>query len=180
MDCFNWQDYTHEYVALVDSWLDADAVRMTGMDEGFDSFCQYWKKESKPERGEYFWSKLVSENVRPIAVIAYGYYNGTVTIMEIVVDPAVRSQGKGTAVLREFLKNAAVWIAQPINIFHAVIFQGNTASQIAFYKAGFVRDDKDKERWRRAADDSGILFRHTSEDSPDLPPLPIRWLEEAK
>ena len=70
MDRFEWQDYTCEHAALVASWLDADAVRMTGMDEGFDGFYRYWKKESKPERGEYFWSKLVSENGRPIAVIA--------------------------------------------------------------------------------------------------------------
>ncbi len=180
MNHFDWQDYRCEHAALVDSWLDADTVRMTGMDEGFDSFCQYWKKESKPERGEYFWSKLVSENVRPIAVIAYGYYNGTVTVMEIVVDPAVRSQGKGTAVLHEFLKNAAVWIAHPINIFHAVIFQGNTASQIAFYKTGFVLDEKDRERWSKAADDSEILFRYTSEDLPSLHLSAIRWLEPDK
>ena len=177
MDRFSWQDYTHEHAALVDSWFDADAIRKTGMDEGFDSFCRYWENESEPERGECFWSKLVSENGRPIAVIAYGYHDGTVTVMEIVVDPVVRSQGKGTAVLREFLKNADVWISHSINVFEAVIFQGDIASQIVFYKTGFVRDDKDKERWRRAADDSGILFRHTSEDLPSLYSTPIRWLE---
>ena len=62
MNHFEWKDYTKEDTALVASWLNADAVRMTGMDEGFDAFHQYWKNESSPERGEYFSTKLVSEN----------------------------------------------------------------------------------------------------------------------
>ena len=43
MDRFDWQDYTHEHAALVASWLNADTVRTTGLDEGFDAFHQYWK-----------------------------------------------------------------------------------------------------------------------------------------
>ncbi|MBR6427126.1 MAG: N-acetyltransferase [Clostridia bacterium] len=176
MNHFEWQDYTKEDAALVDSWLDADTVRMTGMDEGFDAFHQYWKNESSPERGEYFWSKLVSENGHPFAVISYGYCNGTVTIMEIVVDPAVRGQGKGTAVISEFLNNAAAWIAQPITVFNAVVFQRNTASQIAFYKAGFVLEAKDQERWKRTVNDSEILFRYTKRTLPSFSSTQIRWL----
>ena len=176
MNHFEWKDYTKEDTALVASWLNADAVRMTGMDEGFDAFHQYWKNESSPERGEYFWSKLVSENGHPFAVISYGYCDGTVTIMEIVVDPAVRGQGKGTAVISEFLNNAAAWIAQPITVFNAVVFQRNTASQIAFYKAGFVLEDKDQERWKRPVNDSEILFRYTKRTLPSLPSTQIRWL----
>ncbi len=176
MNHFEWKDYTKKDTALVDSWLDADTVRMTGMDEGFDAFHQYWKHESSPERGEYFWSKLVSENGHPFAVISYGYYNGTVTIMEIVVDPAVRGQGKGTAVINEFLNNAAVWIAQPITVFNAVVFLRNTASQIAFYKAGFVLENKDQERWKRAVNDSEILFRYTKRTLPPFSSTQIRWL----
>lgn len=45
-----WQDYTKEYAALVNSWLDADTVRLTGLDEGFEAFYQYWQKESDPVR----------------------------------------------------------------------------------------------------------------------------------
>ncbi len=176
MNHFEWKDYTKKDTVLVDSWLDADTVRMTGMDEGFDAFHQYWKNESSPERGEYFWSKLVSENGHPFAVISYGYCNGTVTIMEIVVDPAVRGQGKGTAVINEFLNNAAVWIAQPITVFNAVVFLRNTASQIAFYKTGFVLDDKDRERWKKTADDSEILFRYTEGTLPSFPSDQIRLL----
>ena len=154
-----WRDYTKEDTALVDSWLDADAVRLTGLDEGFDEFCRYWENESDPVRGEYFRCKIVSENPRPFAAIAFGYYSGTVTIMEIVVDPALRGQGRGTAVLREFIKNAADWIKQPISVFEAVVFENNPASQVAFYKAGFVRNEKDRDRWHKKADDSEILFQ---------------------
>ena len=176
MNHFEWKDYTKEDTALVASWLNADAVRMTGMDEGFDAFHQYWKNESSPERGEYFWSKLVSGNGHPFAVISYGYCDGTVTIMEIVVDPAVRGQGKGAAVISEFLNNAAAWIAQPITVFNVVIFSRNTASQIAFYKAGFVLDDKDRERWKKTTDDSEILFRYTEGTLPSFPSDQIRLL----
>ena len=176
MDRFDWQDYTLEHAALVDSWLDADAVRMTVLDEGFDSFFRYWETESKPERGEYFSTKLVSENRHPFAVISFGYCNSAATIMELVVDPAVRGQGKGAAVINEFLNNASVWIAQPITVFNAVIFSGNTASQIAFYKAGFVVDNKDRERWKKTADDSEILFRYMEGTLPSFPYAQIRWL----
>jgi RimJ/RimL family protein N-acetyltransferase len=176
MDNYNWQNYTREHAALVDSWLDADAVRATGLDEGFDTFHQYWENESSPERGEYFSTKLVSENGHPFAVISYGYNNSVVTIMEIVVNPAIRGQSKGTAVINEFLNNAAVWIAQPINVFNAVIFSRNTASQIAFYKAGFVLVDKDRECWKKAADDSEILFRYTEGTLLSFPSAQIRWL----
>ena len=176
MNRFDWQDYTHEHTALEASWLNAETVRATGLHEGFDAFHQYWKNESSPERGEYFSTKLVSENGHLFAVISYGYYNGTVTIMEIVVDPVVRGQGKGTAVISEFLNNAAAWIAQPITVFNVVVFSRNTASQIAFYKAGFVLDDKDRERWKKTADDSEILFRYMEGTLPSFPSDQIRWL----
>ena len=172
-----WRDYTKEDAALVDSWLDADAVRLTGLDEDFDEFCRYWENDSDPARGEYFRCKIVSENQRPFAAIAFGYCSGTVTIMEIVVDPALRGQGRGTAVLREFIKNAADWIKQPISVFEAVVFKNNPASQVAFYKAGFVRNEKDRDRWHKKADDSEILFRYASGTLPAISTPRIRWLE---
>ena len=172
-----WRDYTKEDAALVDSWLDADAVRLTGLDEGFDEFCRYWENESDPARGEYFRCKIVSEDNRPFAAIAFGYYNGTVTIMEIVVDPALRGQDRGTTVLREMIKNAADWIKQPISVFEAVVFENNPMSQIAFYKAGFVRNEKDGDRWHKEADDSEILFRYASGTLPAISTPRIRWLE---
>ncbi len=158
-----WQDYTKEYAALVNSWLDADTVRLTGLDEGFEAFYQYWQKESDPARGEHFCCKLVSEDARPFAVIAYGYWGGTVTIMEIIVDPVLRGQGKGTAALQKFIKSVADLIKQPISLFEAVIFQNSISSQNAFYKAGFVRDNNEQERWRLAADNTEILFRYSGD-----------------
>ena len=42
-------------------------------------------------------------------------------------------------------------------MFEAVIFENNPASQTAFYKAGFVQNKKDVERWEKVASDSDIL-----------------------
>lgn len=175
---FLWQDYEPEHAALVDSWLDEEALRATRLDDGFDDFYQYWKQETDPARGEYFCCKLVSEDQRPFAAVAFSRYRQTVTVMEIVVDPALRRKGKGTAVIKELVDNAADWIGQPVAAFEAVIFPDNTASQNAFYKAGFapVSKEKDNDRWRRAADDPEILFRYASEKTPAAPVFPIRWL----
>ena len=148
MTHFDWQDYTKNHAPLVESWLDADTVRLTGLDEGFDEFFRYWRTESDPLRGELFWCKLVSENRHPLAVIAYGYFKETVTIMEIILDPNVRGQGKGTAIIQEFIKNAAKWIKQPISLFVAVVFEDNPASQKTFCKLGFVQDEGDTKLWK--------------------------------
>lgn len=40
---YDWIDYSSSYKETVDSWLDEDAVRFTGCDEGFDEYYQYWK-----------------------------------------------------------------------------------------------------------------------------------------
>ena len=179
MNYFCWQDYGPEHAALVDSWLDEEALRATRLDDGFDDFYQYWKQETDPERGEYFRCQLVSEGQRPFAAVAFSRFQQTVTVMEIVVDPALRGQGKGAAIIRELVANATAWFGQPVAVLEAVIFPDSTASQNAFYKAGFVpvSDEKDNDRWRRAADDPEILFRYASEKTPAAPAFPIRWLE---
>ena len=89
-----WQDYEPEQAALVNAWLDREAIRDTGLADGFDAFYQYWKNETDPARGESFWCKLVSEEQRPFAAVAYAAFRQTVTVMEIVVDPALRGQGR--------------------------------------------------------------------------------------
>ena len=173
-----WQDYEPEQAALVNAWLDREAVRDTGLADGFDAFYQYWKNETDPARGESFWCKLVSEEQRPFAAVAYAAFRQTVTVMEIVVDPALRGQGKGTAVVTELVANAADWIGRPLTVFEAVIFPHNTASQTVFYKTGFVpvSDEKDNDRWRRTADTTEILFRYAAKTPPTAPDWPVRRL----
>ncbi len=173
-----WQDYGPEQAVLVNAWLDRDAVRNTGLEDGLDAFYQYWERNSDPARGEIFYCKIVSEEWRPVAVVAFSYHQQTVVVMEIVVDPNLRGQGRGTAIINELVDHAAHWIGQPISVFEAVIFPHNTASQTIFYKAGFVpvSDGKDNDRWRRTADTSEIVFRYASETSPVVPVCPVRRL----
>lgn len=175
---FQWEDYRSEYAAVVDSWLDAQTVRATGLDEGFDAFYQYWKREADPMQKKYFCCKIVSEERQPVAVVAFSYYQQTVVIMEIVMDPIRRGQGRGTAIINELVDHAAHWIGQPISVFEAVIFPHNTVSQNVFYKAGFVpvSDGKENDRWRRRADASELLFRYASKTPPVVPDWPVRRL----
>ena len=35
---FNWKDYSSEYSDFINSWLDCEALSMTGIDEHFDSY----------------------------------------------------------------------------------------------------------------------------------------------
>ncbi len=173
---FEWSEYDPSMSSLVDSWLDEEALRATRLDDDFDDFYQYWKKETDPARGEYFWCQLVSEEQRPFAAVAFSWFQQTVTVMEIVVDPALRGQGKGALVIKELVDSAEKWIGQPIDAFEAVIFPDNTASQVAFYKMGFVQDVTEEDRWIRKAQSSEILFHYVSEELPRTSAWPIRWL----
>lgn len=173
-----WQDYEPEQAALVNAWLDREAIRYTGLDDGFDAFYQYWKRNSDPVRGENFYCKIVSKERRPVAVVAFSYHQQTVVVMEIVVDPILRGQGRGTAIINELVDHAAHWIGQPMAVFEAVIFPHNTVSQTVFYKTGFVpvSDEKDNDRWRRTADTTEILFRYAAKMPPTAPDWPVRRL----
>ena len=37
-----WSDYSKDFAKVVDSFLDEEAVKNTGCDEGFDIYYQYW------------------------------------------------------------------------------------------------------------------------------------------
>ena len=133
---FIWRDYDPETMDYIESWLDADAVRYTGLDDGFREFYEYWAKEDGYRVGKNFWSKVVFEKDTPFAVIAFGLYEGKVTIMEIVVAPEKRGQGYGAILLKELLERDEI-IGFFISKAEAVIFPENKASQSAFEKAGF-------------------------------------------
>ena len=59
-----------------------------------------------------------------------------IIIMEIVVEPGKRGQGKGSKLLKELLESEEI-IGCAIQESEAVIFLTNTASQRAFEKAGY-------------------------------------------
>lgn len=137
---YNWIDYTAEYAPIVESWLDLEAKKNTGCDEGFDQEFEYWKNDSNTKIGENFWGKVVCDGGAPFAVIAAGFYDGIFIICELIVDPAKRGKGHGPSALSELLACGKEIIGHEIISAEAVIFPSNTASQKAFAKAGFIFD----------------------------------------
>ena len=133
---FVWRDYQPDAMAYVEQWLDASAVGAPGLDEGFRNFYEYWKGEEGFSLGENFWCKVVSEGNQPFAVVALCQHEGKTLIMELVVAPEKRGQGKGTKLLKALLDGEEI-IGATIQKCEAVIFPGNKASQRAFEKAGF-------------------------------------------
>lgn len=133
---FIWRDYNPNTMGYIENWLDEEAVKSTGLDEGFYHFYNYWANEDGFVVGENFWCKVVYENDIPFAVIAFCSHKCKVIVMEIVVKPEKRGQGRGSTLLRELLENKEI-VGFPINKSEAVIFPGNIASQEAFKNAGY-------------------------------------------
>lgn len=79
-----WQDYTPETMEYIEEWLDADAVRMTGLDDGWRDFYEYWKNDAGCTLGSNFWCKTISDSKQPFAIIAFGLLEDAVTIMELL------------------------------------------------------------------------------------------------
>ncbi len=121
---------------FVEQWLDAAALRFTGLEDGFREFYEYWAAEDGYRVGENYWCKVVYERGLPVGVIAFALYEGKMTIMEILVAPEKRGQGKGTQILKE-LHTCPEILGFSIQNSEAVIFPDNVASQRAFEIAGF-------------------------------------------
>ncbi|MBR2047075.1 MAG: GNAT family N-acetyltransferase [Oscillospiraceae bacterium] len=131
-----WYDYCPETMQYVESWLDAEAVRSTGLEEGFSSFYEYWAEEDGFTVGESFWCKVVCQEETPFAVIAYCLHESKILIMEVVVAPEKRGQGLGTKLLKALIARDEI-SGTAIQKWEAVIFLSNRASQRAFASAGF-------------------------------------------
>lgn len=139
---FKWTDYDTS-MSFVEDWLDDEAVKATGLGCGFQNFCERWKCESITS--ENFWCKIVSENNEPFAVIAIGKSEDKYNIMELIIKPTDRYQGKGTLLIKELIANSEKILKQEINYTEAMIFSSNHASQRAFEKAGFMFSHADED-----------------------------------
>ena len=135
---FGWSDFNPETMGFVEDWLDEVAVKMTGMDDGFRQEYEYWSNEDYNVVGVNYWCKVIFENQNPFAVIEFGLHEGCFSIMEIIVAPEMRGQGKGSKIIKELIENAKFIIRTDIKKADAIIFPSNIASQKAFEKAGFV------------------------------------------
>lgn len=134
---YGWNDYSPDYSALVNSWLDRDAVAMTGIDTGWEEYVNGMIADSANYPGSMSFIKIILEDNKPIAVMALGYYQGVVTIAEFIVAPEERKLGKGSLIIADLIENSNELIGLQINQYKAVIFPSNPASQRAFEKAGF-------------------------------------------
>ena len=147
---FKWIDYSRELADTVEGLLDEEAVRMTGIDEGFDDYYSYWANEENTVLGENFWCKVILKENTPVGVMVLGKStDGEFIMSEIIVSPAMRGHGVGGAVLCEFLDNGEYIIGQKTKKVMAVIFPNNIASQRCFEKAGFkyVSSHPDGDAW---------------------------------
>lgn len=137
---FKWVDYNPDKMRFVEKWLDKKAVKMTGMDDGFCDFYEYWAKEEGFMVGKNYWCKVVFEDEKPFAVTALSMYEGVIYIMEVLVAPKMRGKGKGSKMIKELLNNGKEIIGLDIQKAEATIYPSNEASQKAFSKAGFKHE----------------------------------------
>ena len=144
-----WKDYSSKNSILVNSWLDAEAVSMTGLDDGFDAYVNALNEDSANFPGSKNHFKVIFEEDNPIAAVVYGIYQSIVTVAEIIVAPNERGKGKGSQVIKELLQICNDLTDEDIKQFTAVIFPNNIPSQKAFEKAGFHFDHahEDGDAW---------------------------------
>ena len=146
---FDWKDYIPDTMLFVEEWLDNHAIRMTGMDDGWRAFHEYWITDGEMTLGKNYWCKVVYDHNTPFAVTALSLCEGNYHVMELLVKPEMRGNGLGTALLRELLSDGEMIIGHRIERATAVVFPNNPASQKAFEKAGFVFDhaNDDEDAW---------------------------------
>lgn len=146
---FEWVDYCFEDAVLVNSWLDPQTAAMTGLDQGWDEYWQAVLADAKNFPGCRDFCKIVRKNSLSIAVVAFGCYQGTAVISEIIVAPDLRSKGYGSEIIQELLTCSDILLGECNNKFTAVIFPDNLPSKKAFAKAGFVPGHvtADSETW---------------------------------
>ena len=131
-----WRDYNPKTMRYIENWLDENAIKSTGLDDGFCAFYEYWASEDGFVVGENFWCKVVFENDAPFAVVALCQDERKTIIMEVLVAPEKRGQGKGSKLLKELLSCKEI-MGFTIEESETVIYPNNIASQRAFENAGF-------------------------------------------
>lgn len=132
-----WAEYDAGYGDLIDSWLDDFAVKMTGLDSGWNDYWNGVLLDSVNFPGCVDVCRIIQADGMPLAAVSFGYFSGEVTISEIIVAPGQRGNGIGTQILKELVLLSRDLFQAEIIRFCAVVFPDNTASQGAFEKAGF-------------------------------------------
>lgn len=146
---FAWEDYSSDYREVVEAWLDEEAKRFTGCDDGFEDYYNYWVNEVDTKVGENFWAKIILWDNFPVGVIVLGLWENVFTVSEYIISPEYRGQGIGSSALAELLKESQKILGVEIIDACAVIYPNNISSKKAFEKAGFrfVSEHPDGDAW---------------------------------
>ena len=139
-----WREYDPKTMQFIETWLDANAIEFTGLDEGFYAFYEYWASETGFDVGENFWCKVAFEIDKPFAVIVLCQHEQKIIIMELLVAPEKRGQGKGSKLLKDILSCKEI-IGFTIQKSEAIIYPSNIASQKAFENAGYKYHHNNKD-----------------------------------
>ena len=142
---FQWVDYEIKHARMIDSWLDAEAVAMTGIDAGWDHYWLAVKADAVNFPGCEDFCKVIYADSDPFAVICFGVYQDEMTISEVVVAPRWRGMGKGSQLISELVESARTQWPREVKRITAVVFPQNRASQKAFRNAGFQLTDKTED-----------------------------------
>ena len=134
---YKWMDYTKNDKETVESWLDSEAVKYTGCDDGWDQFVEYWINEPDMVLNGNFFVKVIMDGGMAVGAMAIFLEKEKAYIQEFIVSPERRGMGTGSSILREFLQDGEHIIGQQIEYAEACIFPSNLSSQRAFEKAGF-------------------------------------------
>jgi len=136
---YRFLKYTEEHAALAESFFDEEARKMTGCEDGWADYYGYFLSGDAAEKlEEDFFVRLIFLENLPVGIIAFGVYEGVLTVSEIAVSSELRGKGHGSAILTELLEEYTAECDISYERARAVIFPGNRASEGAFIKAGFV------------------------------------------
>ena len=150
---YSWIDYEPDSMCYVEEWLDEEARRQTGMEEGgWRAEYEYWtnKDGNTPEfdcmeQGTNYWNKIIFQNCVPVGIIELSFYEGNLHVMEILVAPTLRGLGHGTDILKELMYDCESVLGKKVCSMDAVVFSNNAASRKAFEKAGYSVKSEDLE-----------------------------------
>ncbi len=131
--------YKDSDAKIVDTWLDSDAVRFTGIDNGWQEFYDYWIKCAENNSIKDIYCYTAYNSNFPIGVIFIGTEKNILTISELIIAPELRRKGYGSKVLNTLILSIASIIGRNFDTAKAVIFPSNLASQRCFEKAGFKK-----------------------------------------
>ncbi|MBQ8548145.1 MAG: GNAT family N-acetyltransferase [Lachnospiraceae bacterium] len=146
---FTWEDYSATYKDIVETWLDEEAKKFTGCDDGFEEYYNYWINDVDTKLSENFWAKVIIQDNIPVGVMTIALWENVFTISEYIIRPDYRGKGIGSSALAELLAESKMILGIEISDACAVIYPNNVPSQKAFEKAGFQFESEhpDGDAW---------------------------------